>query len=81
MKALIGAFNQEKALVEAFSVIVKSVVEPMDRFTALISTPNSFINRPLVHFTSANHGRGADEGQVTIISARAANGTNFPRYK
>ena len=35
MKALVGAFNQEKALVGAFSVIVKPVVEPMDRFTAL----------------------------------------------
>ena len=32
MKVLVGAFNQEKALVGAFSVIVK----PMDRFTALI---------------------------------------------
>ena len=36
MKALVGAFNQEKALVGAFFVIVQSVVEPMDRFTALI---------------------------------------------
>ena len=36
MKALVGAFNQEKALVGAFSVIVKPVVEPMDRFTALV---------------------------------------------
>ena len=34
MKALVGAFNQEKALVGAFSVIVQLVVEPMDRFTA-----------------------------------------------
>ena len=33
MKALVGAFNQ-KALVGAFSVIVK----PMDRFTALVVT-------------------------------------------
>ena len=33
---LVGAFNQEKALVGAFSVIVQPVVEPMDRFTALI---------------------------------------------
>ena len=32
MKALVGAFNQEKALVGAFSVIVQSVVEPMDSF-------------------------------------------------
>ena len=34
MKTLVGAFNQEKALVGAFSVIVK----PMDRFTALVVT-------------------------------------------
>ena len=36
MKALVGAFNQEKALVGAFSVIVQPDVEPMDRFTALV---------------------------------------------
>ena len=38
MKALVGPFNQEKALVVvgAFSVIVQPVVEPMDRFTALV---------------------------------------------
>ena len=35
VKALVGAFNQEKALVEAFSVIVQPIVEPMDHFTAL----------------------------------------------
>ena len=35
MKAVVAAFNQEKALVGAFSVIVQLVVEPMDRFTAL----------------------------------------------
>ena len=33
MKALVGAFNQEKALVGAFSVIV----QPVDRFTALVA--------------------------------------------
>ena len=38
MKALVGAFNQEKALVGAFSVIVQPVVEPMDSFTALIES-------------------------------------------
>ena len=38
MKALVGAFNQEKALVGAFSVIVQPAVEPMDRFTALPRT-------------------------------------------
>ena len=35
MKALVDTFNQEKALVGAFSVIAQPVVEPMDRFTAL----------------------------------------------
>ena len=35
MKALVGAFNQEKALVGAFSVIVQPVVEPMEQHTAL----------------------------------------------
>ena len=34
MKALVGAFNQEKALVGAFSVIVQPVMEPMEHSTA-----------------------------------------------
>ena len=38
MKALVGAFNQEKALVGAFSVIVQSVVESMELYTALNRT-------------------------------------------
>ena len=38
MKAVVAAFNQEKALVRAFSVIVQPVVELMDRFAALIKT-------------------------------------------
>ena len=38
VKALVGAFNQEKALVGAFSVIVQPVVEPMYRFAALVFT-------------------------------------------
>ena len=42
MKAVVAAFNQEKALVGAFSVIVQTVVEPMDRFTALVVTVVSF---------------------------------------
>ena len=41
MKALVGAFNQEKALVGAFSVIVQPVVEPMDRFAALLNINKS----------------------------------------
>ena len=39
MKALVGAFNQEKALVGAFSVIVQPVVEPMEHYTALLINP------------------------------------------
>ena len=42
MKALVGAFNQEKALVGAFSVIVQPVVEPMEYYTAL------FLNSALI---------------------------------
>ena len=38
VKALVGTFNQEKALVGAFSVIVQPVVEPMEHYTALMST-------------------------------------------
>ena len=38
MKALVGTFNQEKALVGAFSVIVQPVVVPMDRFAALVTS-------------------------------------------
>ena len=38
MEAVVAAFNQEKALVGAFSVIVQPVVEPMDRFAALTFT-------------------------------------------
>ena len=36
MNAVVAAFNQEKALIGAFSVIVQPAVEPMDRFTALL---------------------------------------------
>ena len=39
MKALVGAFNQEKALVGAFSVIVQPVVKPIGRFAALFLSP------------------------------------------
>ena len=36
MKALVGAFNQEKTLVGVFSVIVQPVVEPMEHYTTLL---------------------------------------------
>ena len=38
MKAVVATFNQEKALVGAFSVTVQPVVEPMDRFAALVES-------------------------------------------
>ena len=38
MKALVGAFNQEKALVGAFSMIVQPVVELMEHYTALVTS-------------------------------------------
>ena len=48
MKALVGAFNQEKALVGAFSVIVKPVMEPMEHCTALLhgDLPLAALARP-----------------------------------
>ena len=41
MKALVGAFNQEKALVAAFSVIVKTDCETDGSSAALVGTPAS----------------------------------------
>ena len=38
VKALVGAFNQEKALVGAFSVIVKTGCETDGSLTALLRT-------------------------------------------
>ena len=46
MKALVGAFNQEKALVGAFLVIVQPVLEPMDRFTALVDRAPCTLHPP-----------------------------------
>ena len=43
VKVLVGAFNQEKALVGAFSVIVKTVVEPL--YTALIVSLQQYRHR------------------------------------
>ena len=51
MKEVVAAFNQEKALVGAFSVIVQPVVEPMDRFAALVVTATS-------HLTAQRHHHG-----------------------
>ena len=48
MKALVGAFNQEKAL-----VIVQPVVEPMDSFTALLPTFYNYAARSLLRAGSS----------------------------
>ena len=58
MKALVGAFNQEKALVGAFSVIVKPVVEPMDHFTALLHCFTIINNRNFVLMIGRQNGGG-----------------------
>ena len=44
MKAVVAAFNQEKALVGAFSVIVQPVVEPMEHYTALVGSVSLVTN-------------------------------------
>ena len=44
MKALVGAFNQEKALIGAFSVIVQPVVEPIEHYTALAQVHAALAN-------------------------------------
>ena len=56
MKALVGTFNQEKALVGAFSVIVKTDCENDESFTALdrISASHHLANCIII-ITAALH--------------------------
>ena len=61
MKALVGAFNQEKALVGAFSVIVQPIVEPMDRFAALQNTLSQVL---YLHLVS---GRARVESPTSLV--------------
>ena len=65
MKALVGAFNQEKALVGAFSVIVQPVVEPMERFAALVAITRSS------HTSSQTQHRGGTNTRHQNIAAGA----------
>ena len=53
VKAVVAAFNQEKALVGAFSVIVQPVVEPMDRFAALLLTSSLVVYSSLYNSLNA----------------------------
>ena len=55
MKALEGAFNQEKALVGAFSVIVQPVVEPMQHYTALVRLDSSVTFSQLSKLTASRY--------------------------
>ena len=71
MKALVGAFNQEKALVGAFSMIVQPVVEPMEHYTALLVTvtwvwPVSVCN--VEHVTVVTRHIGHQD-LVTVVTA------------
>ena len=56
MKAVVAAFDQEKALVGAFSVIVQPVVELMDRFAALITTHTRCVS-PCPRHTVIDNGK------------------------
>ena len=77
MKALVGAFNQEKALVGAFSVIVQPVVEPMDRFTAL-DQAHTQSYCPL----NKDGRKGRDRGASLVDLKKRKNAAgNFPTYK
>ena len=46
-QSIVGAFNLEKTLVGAFSVIVQPVVEKMDRFATLDKTIGYFVTMGL----------------------------------
>ena len=70
MKALVGAFNQEKALVGAFSVIVQPVVEPMEHYTALVTTEN--IQNPGLHQAATVEGNCPVFINTTISNILAA---------
>ena len=63
VKALLGAFNQEKALVGAFSVIVQLVVEPMDRFAAQF-VPITPSHQEDEYTRGHGHGRHPPENQI-----------------
>ena len=65
MKALVGAFNQEKALVGAFSVIVQPVVEPMDHYTALIMI--SLQQQSILASTTGQVGHAEEEEDAVSV--------------
>ena len=64
MKAVVAAFNQEKALVGAFSVIVQPAVEPMDQFAALPGSLGGILDKCAWYWQTAMH----LDGPSTICS-------------
>ena len=86
MKALVGAFNQEKALVGAFSVIVQPVVEPMDRFAALIrSSYHTLMTRQVLQLLTGDTVASSEEAGADIAGEMKAcrdlnNDQNIYRY-
>ena len=68
MKALVGAFNQEKALVGAFSVIVQPVVEPMEHYTALLQAENEAMAAKVAASLAKHGGKTEDEVNVEDVS-------------
>ena len=86
MKALVGAFNQEKALVTAFSVIVKPVMEPMEHCTALLHGDLPLAAQPRPQHQPVRHQtalpqrlgqprliRGHGQGEVRAIKQKGVN--------
>ena len=70
MKALVGAFNQEKALVGAFSMIVQPVVEPMQHYTALL--PGALAAGQPLHLAAL--AAAAHPPEPRILEGRVAGG-------
>ena len=62
VKALLGTFDQEKALVGAFSVIVQPVVEPMEHYTALLTSDHRHRNHKQWPESSPGPGPGQSSG-------------------
>ena len=72
MKALVGAFNQEKALVGAFSVIVQPVLEPMEHYTALHWTLTMWKYSFVASNCPGHHPAGAGAGVAVTFSWQLA---------
>ena len=72
VKAVVAAFNQEKALVGAFSVIVQPVVEPMDRFAALTLMTVSSTTTMRSRLSLTAHTSEQNSSSITIFFLRSS---------